>query len=145
MGPPFPERAVKGAVVAVASLEKPTVPLFVGVCEIDVAGLAKVQGAKGHAVKGVQWDGDEIWAWSSSARPGQPSPEFLEGGDDEVDGIEGGVDGLDLEDMTKNDKGGEEGGVSLGGAGEDEPDSLPEAALKEPTTKGKLHFSNHIY
>ncbi|KKY28727.1 putative translation machinery-associated protein [Diplodia seriata] len=35
-GPPFPQKAKKGAVVAVASLENPTVPVAVGVCEIDV-------------------------------------------------------------------------------------------------------------
>ncbi|RLL96489.1 hypothetical protein CFD26_106100 [Aspergillus turcosus] len=83
--PPFPERAVKGAVVAVAGLDRHTVPLFVGVCEIDIAGLKEVQGTKGHAVRGVHWEGDELWAWSSSSRPGQPAPEYLAGWDAEAD------------------------------------------------------------
>ncbi|EOD52216.1 putative rna binding protein ligatin protein [Neofusicoccum parvum UCRNP2] len=49
-GPPFPQKAKKGAVVAVASLESPTVPVTVGVCEIDVSALQQVQGARGHAL-----------------------------------------------------------------------------------------------
>ena len=43
-GPPFPERAKKGTVVAVASTERPSVPMMVGWCEIDVSALGKVQG-----------------------------------------------------------------------------------------------------
>ncbi|KAL5361793.1 hypothetical protein BJX96DRAFT_89466 [Aspergillus floccosus] len=101
--PPFPERAVKGAVVAVAGLDKHTVPRFVGICEIDVSALGEVQGTKGHAVRGLHWEGDEIWAWSSASRPGQPAPEYLEGWDDDLEEEEGelgeveeGVDNLAL-------------------------------------------------
>ncbi|KAB8231415.1 putative RNA binding protein Ligatin/Tma64 [Aspergillus alliaceus] len=83
--PPFPKRAVEGAVVAVASLDRHTVPLFVGICEIDVSALGEVQGTKGHAVRGLHWEGDELWAWSSSSRPGQPAPEYLPGWDEEED------------------------------------------------------------
>lgn len=89
--PPFPERAVKGAVVAVAGLDSETVPLFIGVCEVDVAGLGRVQGTKGHAIRGVHWQGDELWAWSSASRPGQHPPEYLKGwdvGDEEEEGEE---------------------------------------------------------
>jgi translation initiation factor 2D len=99
--PPFPERAAKGAVVAVAGLDRHTVPLFVGVCEIDIAGLKEVQGTKGHAVRGVHWEGDELWAWSSSSRPGQPAPDYLAGwdveaGEEDVGEIEERVNGLSL-------------------------------------------------
>jgi translation initiation factor 2D len=87
--PPFPERAVKGAVVAVASVDKHTVPLFVGICEIDVSALGEVQGTKGHAVRGLHWEGDELWAWSSASLPGRPAPEYLEGWDeDETESVE---------------------------------------------------------
>ncbi|KAL4737981.1 hypothetical protein BDV11DRAFT_144314 [Aspergillus similis] len=100
--PPFDERAVKGAVVAVASLDRVTVPLFVGICEIDVSALGEVQGTKGHAVRGIQWEGDELWAWSPSSRPGVPAPEYLEGWDEVEEereaGIEEKVEGLELED-----------------------------------------------
>ncbi|KAL1969350.1 hypothetical protein VTN77DRAFT_9543 [Rasamsonia byssochlamydoides] len=134
-GPPFPAGAVKGSTVAVASLDKPTVPVFVGVCEIDVAGLGEVQGAKGHAVRGVHWEGDELWAWSSSSRPGQPSPEFLEGWDQEVNDIEEGVDELTLEEKQREEKLDEQGGVSLSESPEQQPESVPIEPEKEPTTK----------
>lgn len=78
-GPPFPSRAIKSSVVAVASLEQPSVPRFVGICEIDVASLREVQGAKGHAVKGYHWEGDEIWAWSQGGNSGANAPEAIEG------------------------------------------------------------------
>ena len=78
-GPPFPSGAVKGAIVAVASLEKPSVPMVVGICEIDVAALQEVRGVKGHAVKSSHWAGDEVWAWSLSGKPGGDAPEHTEG------------------------------------------------------------------
>ncbi|KAF9882830.1 hypothetical protein FE257_005103 [Aspergillus nanangensis] len=102
--PPFPERAVKGAVVAVAGLDRDTVPLFIGICEIDISALGEVQGTKGQAVRGLHWEGDEIWAWSSSSRPGQPSPAYLEGWDDEAQEEDG-----NLEDL-----GGRVGDLALG-------------------------------
>ncbi|KAL3481883.1 hypothetical protein BJX99DRAFT_110280 [Aspergillus californicus] len=133
-GPPFPERAVKGAVVAVAGLDKETVPLFVGICEIDVSALGEVQGTKGHAVRGIQWEGDELWAWSPSSRPGVPAPEYIEGWDEvteedveeEAGEIEEGVEGLALED-----------GQVAGHADEDLGEDVEEPAVqeKEPTTK----------
>ncbi|PYH48464.1 putative RNA binding protein Ligatin/Tma64 [Aspergillus saccharolyticus JOP 1030-1] len=137
--PPFDERAVKGAVVAVADLEKYTVPRFVGVCEIDISALGEVQGAKGHAVRGLHWEGDELWAWSSSSKPGQPAPEYLEGWDDvEVENdsgdtkeIEGAVDDLKLDEQAPAQA-----------AEDDEPsteappvEEEPAEEEKEPTTK----------
>ncbi|KAL4915106.1 hypothetical protein BDW62DRAFT_203962 [Aspergillus aurantiobrunneus] len=134
--PPFPERAVKGAVVAVAGLDRETVPLFVGICEIDVSALGEVQGTKGHAVRGIQWEGDEVWAWSPSSRPGVPAPEYLEGWDEEVLGegetgeIEEGVEGLELED-----KDGQEAGEMDAEEPAGEQMDEPVVEEKEPTTK----------
>lgn len=139
--PPFDERAVKGAVVAVASLNRHTVPLFVGVCEIDISALGEVQDTKGHAVRGLHWEGDELWAWSSSSKPGQPAPEYLEGWDDELEEdedvgeIEEGVQGLAV--------GGDDAVQATGGeeASDEAPDvpqeEAPEVEEKEPTTKGE--------
>ncbi|KAJ6109492.1 hypothetical protein N7486_001727 [Penicillium sp. IBT 16267x] len=120
--PPFPQRAVQGAVVAVAGLDKPSVPLFVGVCEIDVSALGEVQGTKGVAVRGLHWEGDELWAWSSSSRPARPAPEYLEGWDEEAeDDVEEAVGNLTLEEAP---------------AGDAVNDALAveEPALQEPTT-----------
>ncbi|KAJ5351492.1 Translation initiation factor SUI1 [Penicillium brevicompactum] len=130
--PPFPEKAVKGAVVAVASVDKHSVPVFVGVCEIDVSALGEVQGTKGSAVRGLHWEGDELWAWSSASRPGRPAPDYLEGWDEEKDAddeIEG------LEDMTLEDKASAESDEETPG---DEPAPAEESAGEEepePTTK----------
>ena len=112
-GPPFPEKAKKNAIVAVASLTRPSVPVCVGICEVDVSALGSVQGAKGHAVKGVHWDGDEIWAWSQTGTGGRQAPEMIEGWDEGSHSkeIEDGVRDLDVEDEEEAQ---EEGGVSLG-------------------------------
>jgi translation initiation factor 2D len=76
-GPPFPPRARQGAVVAIASTERPSVPMAIGVCEIDVSALQKVQGAKGHAVENMHWVGDELFNFSTSGKSGQQPPEEL--------------------------------------------------------------------
>ena len=110
-GPPFPPRAKKGSLVAVASVEHPSVPMVVGTCEIDVSSLDSVKGAKGHAVQTAHWCGDELWAWSPSGRPGATVPAHLKGWvEDEPldDELAQRVEHLDL------DEDGEDGGVSLG-------------------------------
>ena len=71
------------AIVAIASLEAPTVPMVVGTCNIDVSALGKVQGTKGHAVSTFHWAGDELWAWSASNKPGSDPPHVIEGWDDD--------------------------------------------------------------
>lgn len=112
-GPPFPSKATKDSIVAVASLEKPSVPLVVGICEIDVASLKQVQGAKGHAVRGEHWDGDEIWSWSPAGKPGRSAPEQIEGWDIATNdaGLVDDTKQLGLEDQD-NDT--EDGGVPIG-------------------------------
>ncbi|KAJ5082617.1 RNA binding protein Ligatin/Tma64 [Penicillium argentinense] len=130
--PPFDPRATKGSVVAVASLNSHTVPLFVGICEIDVSTLGEVQGTKGHAIRGLQWEGDELWAWSSSSRPGRPPPEYIEGWDEEeTDELEEGVDELTLgeKEDTANDNMDEVEGETPA------PVDEPAVDVKEPTAK----------
>ncbi|KAL8988983.1 MAG: hypothetical protein Q9169_008462 [Polycauliona sp. 2 TL-2023] len=111
-GPPFPSKATQGSVVAIASLEKPSVPMVVGICEIDVASLKEVRGAKGHAVRGEHWDGDEVWAWSQNGTGGGHAPNEIEGWDTPGNGSS--LEGL-LQDATLDDSddGQDEGGVPI--------------------------------
>ena len=106
-GPPFPSKATKNGIVAIASLEKPSVPMVVGVCVIDVASLQQVQGTKGHAVRGEHWDGDEIWAWSQSGKPGGSAPNHIVGWDvDDVEHLNLGVNDLSIESNEDEAEGG---------------------------------------
>ncbi|KAL8698046.1 MAG: hypothetical protein Q9224_002030 [Gallowayella concinna] len=112
-GPPFPSKATKGSVVAIASVEKPSVPVVVGVCEIDIAALREVRGAKGHAVRGEHWDSDEIWAWSrGGAGGGGKAPEEIEGWDLDND-TEVVEDRLNHVAIADSDDEQNEGGVPL--------------------------------
>lgn len=149
-GPPFPKKATKGAIVAIASLEAPTVPMAVGTCEIDVSALDKVQGMKGQAVSTFHWAGDELWSWSSAGKAGTDPPDIILGWDDERDedtSLAERTAAVDLDDK--------EGGVSLdanpserseaeksqGVEGEDAPsnrDFIDAVDNKELTTKGRL-------
>ncbi|KAK6227397.1 hypothetical protein QIS74_00952 [Colletotrichum tabaci] len=108
-GPPFPEKAKKGAVVAIASLENPSVPVAVGACEIDVSALQNVRGAKGHAVKNLHWAGDEMWGFSTDNKPGRKAPEEIAGWLKvlEARGLVESLSGLSLDGPD------EDGGVSL--------------------------------
>ncbi|GME27825.1 RNA binding protein ligatin tma64 [Neofusicoccum parvum] len=126
-GPPFPQKAKKGAVVAVASLESPTVPVTVGVCEIDVSALQQVQGARGHAVRTVHWAGDELWSWSAAGKAGGAPPEHLDGwytGNAEVDAVTDQLHETGLKD-------GEDGGVQLDPAQRAEGADGEEASKEE--------------
>jgi translation initiation factor 2D len=116
-GPPFPPKARKDTIVAIASTERPTVPMAVGFCAIDVSALGKVQGTKGHAVENMHWVGDELWSYSLASRPGQEAPEEIEGWGKVLEerGLIEKADALALDDQDEG------GGVPL----EAETDTAP--------------------
>lgn len=136
-GPPFPEKAKKGAVVGIASTDAPSVPVVVGWCEIDVSVLEKVQGAKGHAVRNVHWSGDELWNFGGSGKAGHHAPEELEGWTQVlVDrGLVNQIDALGLDEQ--------DGGVPLNGdahvesASKNDTNSHVEAVNGEDTTSAE--------
>ncbi|KAJ9617272.1 hypothetical protein H2200_000993 [Cladophialophora chaetospira] len=143
-GPPWPEGAKTGAVVAVAGLERPSVPVWVGACKIDVSRLGRVQGAKGAAVEGIHWEGDEIWNWSQHSNGGKAGPESIEGWEKTSAEVQDGFGKLDLEDNDE-DEDGQEGGVALDTStadvhnGDVKPDTPANEALaaepeQEPST-----------
>ena len=128
--------------------------MVVGICEIDISSLQQVQGAKGHAVRGEHWDGDEIWAWSPAGKLGGSAPEHIEGWDvNTADAsFEEGVEHLTLED---EDDDADEGGVSLSQSNEQQTRLEPRnefvegedaspyevvAEEKELSTKGRLLY-----
>jgi translation initiation factor 2D len=114
-GPPFPEKAKRGSIVAIASSDSPTIPMAVGVCEIDIGALQNVQGTKGHAVRIVHWSGDELWSWSAHGKPGGNPPSSLEGWlpkEPMKDSITERTEQLHLEDEEEDDDN-DVGGVSL--------------------------------
>lgn len=111
-GPPFPSKATKGALVAVASYEKPDVPLLIGTCTVDVAALTAVRGVKGHAVQGFHWEGDEIWNWSPTEKPGVNAPEHIPGWfqDSQNGSLEAKTQDMTIDDSEEEQDG---GGVSI--------------------------------
>lgn len=151
-GPPFPKKATKGAVVAIASLEAPTVPMAVGTCLIDVSSLGSTQGMKGHAVETFHWAGDELWAWSAGNKPGRDPPALIEAWDEQEE------EDISLVERTAAVDLDHDGGVSLeadpaerskaeqaqGVEGEDAPsnkDFIDVVDDKELTTKGERNVS----
>ncbi|CAK4031096.1 related to filamentous baseplate Ligatin, contains PUA domain [Lecanosticta acicola] len=126
-GPPFPQKAKKRAVVAIAGTDKPTVPVVVGICEIDVSALEKVQGARGHAVENMHWAGDEIWGYSTSSKPGQQLPEELEGWAKvlEARGLTEKVEDLTMDDPDDG------GGVPLENGDKQAPNAHTESVTTE--------------
>ncbi|PNS14476.1 Translation machinery-associated protein 64 [Sphaceloma murrayae] len=127
-GPPFPLRATKGATVAVASLDSPSVPVTVGTCVIDVSSLGSVQGAKGHAVETVHWAGDELWSYSTANKSGKPPPddlpEWLK--DDDTGDLANSIANLSVNDQ-------EEGGVALNGTSD---------TMAGPEVTDRVHGTN---
>jgi translation initiation factor 2D len=152
-GPPFPLAANKGSVVAIASLDTPSVPMVVGVCEINVNELKAVTGEKGRAVRGVHWDGDELWAWSAGGKGGGNRPTTLEGWDvkneAEIRDLKDEVNNLQIDDAEADTE--EGGGVLLEGVTGDKLDRGESSGMggtlspgdnqledKELSTKGSL-------
>lgn len=136
-GPPFPEKASKGSVVAIASTDSPSVPLAVGICEIDVAGLQQVRGAKGMAVENLHWAGDELWNYNQNGKAGVPPPK-------EIDGWLRNAD-EDLNEKTADmslDDDGEGGGVPID-SGETQTDANLKSAeeTSRPSKDGNVSSS----
>lgn len=152
-GPPFNQKATKGAVVAIASLEQPSVPVAVGACLIDISSLGAVQGSRGHAVQTMHWAGDEIWSYSNSNKSGLSPPESIQGWlaskSDEEKLVEQAAD-LDIDDDDED-----QGGVNLDKSLADRPDPseglgedasaddglVEKVEIKDMTTKGKCLLS----
>ena len=148
--PPFPENAKKGAIVAVASVDYPSVPVAVGTCAIDVSSLTETRGAKGHAVEIFHWFGDDLWKWSTSGKGGGGAPTeiagWLDEDKDEDEKLAKAAQDLDLDDDD------EDGGVSLNPppdsetapkttynehvSGEDIPANSETVPIEEMSTKG---------
>jgi translation initiation factor 2D len=151
-GPPFHPNATQGAVVAIASLEQPSVPIAVGACLIDVSSLGSVQGSRGHAVQTMHWAGDEIWSFSTSNKAGLNPPDHIQGWlatDNDQGELLQQAAGLNI------DQDDEQGGVDLAeapnhsldashGLGEDAParnDLVEQVDIKDLTTLGESSFS----
>ncbi|KAK9492876.1 hypothetical protein V1508DRAFT_439552 [Lipomyces doorenjongii] len=58
--PPFPLTLKVGSIVAIASAERPSVPLAVGICNVDLGTITQVQGRHGKAILVIQCYGDEL-------------------------------------------------------------------------------------
>lgn len=113
-GPPFPDRAKKDAIVAVADLDSPSVPVAIGTCSIDISVLRSTAGVKGVAVETMHWAGDELWDWSTSGKPGIAAPESLEGWlDEDEEDVTNGTNGLSLGDAADQDTTGYVGMLSF--------------------------------
>jgi translation initiation factor 2D len=134
-GPPFPKDAKKGAVVGIASLEAPTVPVAVGVCEINVCDLDKVQGMKGQAVSTFHWAGDELWAWSSNGKPGIQPPDIIEAWDDKKDAEASLAERTAAIDLDEQD-----GGVALPSKSPERPQLEKTHGLDGKEASGSLDF-----
>jgi translation initiation factor 2D len=147
-GPPFPSNAKKGAIVAIASLEAPSVPMAVGECIIDVSALGSTQGTKGHAVSIFHWAGDELWSWNPAGSPGRHPPDLIDGWDQDkaqdaslaertaaidLDDHQGGI-ALDTH-PTEGSLAQEDQGIE-GEAAPSNPDFVDVIEDKELTTKG---------
>lgn len=65
------------SLVAISSLDAPTVPLAVGVCVSDLKKLRSGQQAKGKAVDVLHFCRDHLWDWSTSGKSGRDSPEDI--------------------------------------------------------------------
>ena len=134
-GPPFPTKATKGAVVAIASLEAPTVPMVVGTCDIDISALSKVQGTKGHAVSTLHWAGDELWSWSATSQPGSDPPHAIDGWDDDKPDEAGLVERTAAVELDSQD-----GGIAL-----DADPSARSAAEEAQGVEGEEAPPNHDF
>ena len=143
-GPPFPAKAKQGSVVAIASLESPSVPVVVGRCEIDVSALGSVQGSRGHAVQTMHWAGDEMWAYGPTGKTGTSPPDHIQAWlPDHVDEQE---INTHIASMGLDDD--EEGGVEVGSGPQDRPmdnEPVADAENVQMTIKGDFHSPTIVH
>lgn len=126
-------RAKIGSAVAVAGMQKDTVPLWIGTCQVDICNLPpSVRGQKGVAVKALHWAGDEVWSWRPLGSGGQAPPESIEGWPGLTAQLVEGVEQLSVED---NDDGQEaDDGAPVEEPPKDDRETAEEVEY-EPTTK----------
>ncbi|RSL98984.1 hypothetical protein CEP52_009973 [Fusarium oligoseptatum] len=133
-------RAITGSVVAVAGMQKDTVPLWIGTCQVDICKLPpSVRGQKGVAVKALHWAGDECWSWRPLGSGGQAPPESLDGWPGLTAGAAEGIQQMSLEDNEDDgheaDNGAPvENSAHEEGSPKDDKDAAEEEEY-EPTTK----------
>lgn len=111
----FDQRAIKGAIVAVAGHKSDTVPRWVGTSKIEIAGIQ--DNATGTAAEGLHWEGDELWSWSALNKGGSSAPDTIDGWHGLTFGLEEDTEGIDLEDDDEEDE--QAGGVALGNSTSD--------------------------
>jgi translation initiation factor 2D len=145
-GPPFPSKAKKGAIVAIASLDSPSVPIVVGMCNMDVNTLGRVQGEKGIAVETLSWIGDEIWSWNPAGKAGIDAPGHIDAwlkDEEEIEETAQALGGVSLED-AKGDA--QKSQKSAKGALHDDGEDLEDENQKQWTTSGMniYHLRWHV-
>jgi len=140
VGPPFNQKVKKGTLVAIGDYKSPTVPLVVGVAEIDIADLTNVSGEKGKAVKILHWVNDELYHLGS---PGLSIPESLNVPvETEQLETDGGVSLAEpLEELNLEDKGKGKAEVEEDSKDEQEPD-LPVQGKTVPFIQYQRSKSN---
>jgi translation initiation factor 2D len=134
----FPKTAKEGALVAIASTDRPTVPVAIGVCEIDVFALTETTGKKGKAVKLLHWVGDEIY---SMGGPLGKIPDKLENGDEDFEKIMDGLEGVNVSATDAEREKREEGEPPE----EDQPRELETKEIDETFYNAALYgFAEHV-
>lgn len=108
-GTKWDQRATRGSIVAVAGMTRDTVPVWVGTCEVDISQFGDdFRSQKGIAVKGLHWEGDEIWNWATvSGAGGKAAPAGLDGWKGLGTGVDSAMGSLTLGDAD------DDGGVPL--------------------------------
>ncbi|KAK9460509.1 uncharacterized protein V1516DRAFT_676899 [Lipomyces oligophaga] len=103
--PPFPDAAKQGAIVAIASTDNPSVPIAVGIANLQLAGVARVVGQHGKAVLIVHCLGDELPIGRGTGKVVVPEELSLERPKVTEGVIESGsiTDLQDSQDQAKND------------------------------------------
>lgn len=136
-GSKWDQRASKGSIIAVAGMTKDTVPVWVGTCEIDISQLGdeNFRSQKGIAVKGVHWEGDEIWSWATVAGAGgKAGPATVDGWRGLGAGMDSALENLTLSEADRN------GGASL----QDQDDEAGGGARTEAEEEDRVPTTDEV-